>query len=290
MKFGVSIFSTHFSATPTEIAIEAERLGFESMFVSEHSHIPVDTQFALGGEVPMAYRSMFDPFVALGAAAAVTSKINLGTAICIVPQHDPINCAKAVSTIDQISNGRMIFGVGAGWNPPEMENHRVAFQDRFKITRERLAAMKQFWTQEEAEYDGDLVKITRSWQWPKPVQQPHPPILIAGAGPNILKRVVALGNGWLPVFATEWHDSLAGKLNSLDALPEINAETRRLEEEAGVARTSISAMGLPPEPKFIDFLEEHGVERMVLNLPNDNRDAAFEQMHAHADAIAAYQK
>ncbi|MDA0338349.1 MAG: TIGR03619 family F420-dependent LLM class oxidoreductase, partial [Proteobacteria bacterium] len=183
MEFGVSIFPTQFSAQPAELAVEAEKLGFESFFVSEHSHIPLSTDFALGGEVPMAYRSMYDPFVALGTAAAVTKTIKLGTAILIMPQRDPINCAKSISTLDRVSNGRVVFGIGAGWNPPEMENHGVAFENRFKITRERIEAMKQFWTEEEAEYHGDLVDISRSWQWPKPVQTPPPPILIAGAGP-----------------------------------------------------------------------------------------------------------
>ena len=255
MKFGVSLFPTHFSASPVELAKMAEGLGFESFFVSEHSHIPVDTDFALGGEVPMGYRSMFDPFAALGAVAAVTDTIKIGTAICIIPQHDPINCAKAISTLDQLSGGRVLFGVGAGWNPPEMENHGVAFSNRFKITRERLEAMKALWTEEEAEYQGELVSFSRSWQWPKPIQTPYPPILVAGAGPNILKRVVALGNGWMPVLAPEWHESMAGKLNSLEALPGKVAEARRLEEAAGKAKTSITAMGLAPEPKYIDTLE-----------------------------------
>ncbi len=119
----------------------------------------------------MGYRSMFDPFVVLGAVAAVTSTIKLGTAICIVPQHDPINCAKAVATLDQLSNGRFVFGIGSGWNAPEMENHGVAFADRFKMTRERIEAMKALWTEDEAGYSGDLVNIARSWQWPKPVQR-----------------------------------------------------------------------------------------------------------------------
>jgi len=195
MKFGVSIFPTHYSAGPAEIAAEAERLGFESFWVSEHSHIPVATEFPFADTVPDDYRSMFDPFVALAAAATATTNIRLGTAICLITQHDPINCAKAVATLDQISGGRFEFGIGAGWNPPEMENHGVRFEDRFKMTRERMEAMKVFWTSDEAEYHGDLVNITKSWMWPKPVQNPYPPILIAGAGPNILKRVINQGDG-----------------------------------------------------------------------------------------------
>jgi len=290
MDFGVSIFPTHFSAGITELAIEAEKLGFESLFVSEHSHIPVDTDFALGGEVPMGYRSMYDPFVAMGAAAAVTSQIRLGTAILILPQHNAINCAKAISTVDQISGGRAVVGIGAGWNPPEMENHGVAFKDRFKATRERIEAMKLLWTEEEAEYHGDLVTITRSWQWPKPVQKPHPPILLAGSGPNIVKRVVALADGWMPVFAPQWDESLRGKLVPLDDLPDLRAQARQLEEEAGRGRTTITAMGLAPTPQYIDTLMENGVERMVLNLPHDAPDAAFEQLHKHAEATAAYRR
>ncbi|MBI1182320.1 MAG: TIGR03619 family F420-dependent LLM class oxidoreductase [Alphaproteobacteria bacterium] len=288
MKFGVSIFVTHFSAGPAEIAVEAERLGFESLFVSEHSHIPVDTQFALGGDVPMAYRSMLDPFVALGAAAAVTRTITLGTAICILPQHDPIHCAKAVSTLDQVSGGRIVFGIGAGWNPPEMENHGVAFGNRFKVMRERAEAIRRLWTEDEAEYHGDFVDFSRSWQWPKPLQKPHPPILVAGAGAGVIKRAVGYGDGWMPVIASQWHESMRGKMTPLHELPMMVAEQRQLEEAAGRGRTSITALGLPPTAEFIDALEENGVERMVFGLPHDGREQAFAQLQAYADAISAY--
>ncbi len=288
MKFGVSIFVTHFSAGPAEIAAEAERLGFESMFVSEHSHIPVDTQFPLSDSVPMAYRSMLDPFVALGAAAAVTKTIKLGTAICILPQHDAIHCAKAVSTLDQVSGGRIVFGIGAGWNPPEMENHGVSFGTRFKVMRESVEAMKRLWTEEEAEYQGEFVRFSRSWQWPKPVQTPHPPIIVAGAGAGVLKRAVGYGDGWMPVLTPQWHESLRGKMTPLQELPEMVAEMRQLEEAAGRGRTSITALGLPPTAEYIDTLEENGVERMVFGLPHDGREQAFDQLQAYADAIAGY--
>ncbi|MBQ73931.1 MAG: LLM class F420-dependent oxidoreductase [Gammaproteobacteria bacterium] len=288
MKFGISYFATHMGADPAELAIDIERLGFESYFVSEHSHIPVDTDFPLADEVPMPYRSMFDPFLSLAAAAAVTKRIKLGTAICIIPQHDPVNLAKTISTLDQISNGRAILGIGAGWNPPEMENHRVAFADRFRITRERIEAMKELWTKEEAEYAGKLVNITRSWQWPKPVQQPYPPILVAGSGANIIKRCVDLGDGWMPVFAIQWHESLRNKQTPLDDLPEMAAELRRRAEEAGKPRPTITAMGLPPTPEYMDLLEEHGVDRLMLGLPPEGKELAFETLESHAQAVSAY--
>lgn len=288
MKFGISLFPTHFSASPTESAVEAERLGFESFFVSEHSHIPLDTEFPLADEVPMPYRSMYDPFVAMAAMAAVTKTIKVGTAITIIPQHNPINCAKAIASIDHMSGGRVLFGVGAGWNPPEMENHGVAFEDRFKFMRESIEAMKQFWTQEEAEYHGELINISRSWQWPKPVQQPHPPIIVAGSGPNILKRCVSLGDGWMPIFVADWHESLEGKMVNFNKLPEYNAELRRLEEAAGKPKTQITAMGLPPLPEYLDGLEENGVERLVLTIPPDSPEAGREALQAYADTVAAY--
>lgn len=288
MKFGISLFPTHFSANPVDAAVEAEKLGFESFFVSEHSHIPLDTDFPLSDDVPMPYRSMYDPFVAMAAMAAATKTIKVGTAIIIVPQHHPINCAKAIASIDHMSGGRVLFGVGAGWNPPEMENHGVAFKDRFKFMREALEAMTELWTQEEAEYHGELVNITRSWQWPKPAQKPRPPIIIAGSGPNILKRCVEMGDGWMPIFVADWHESLEGKMVNFNKLPEYNAELRRLEEAAGKPKTQITAMGLPPTPEYLDILEENGVERLVLTIPPDNPEAGFEALQGYADAVAAY--
>ena len=288
MQFGVSIFATQHSATPGEVAVEAERLGFESFFVSEHSHIPLSTQFPLGDSVPMVYRSMYDPFVALAAAAAVTSRILLGTAICIVPQHDPVNCAKAISTLDQVSGGRVVFGIGAGWNPPEMENHRVAFADRFAVMRERVLAMKCLWTQEEAEFQGRHVQLSRAWQWPKPVQSPHPPVLVAGAGPRVLERAVGYGDGWMPVLADAWDESLRGRMTPLAELPAMMAQQRQLEAKYGRGRTTITAMGLPPEPKYIEQLAGLGVERMLLGLPSEPRPVVFEQLQAYASAIAPW--
>jgi probable F420-dependent oxidoreductase len=288
MDFGVSMFPTPTSAGPAEIAAEAEKLGFESFFVSEHSHIPVTTQFPLADEVPMGYRSMFDPFVSMAAAATVTEKIKLGTAIIIAPQHNAINFAKAISTLDQISNGRIELGIGAGWNPPEMENHGVAFTDRFKATRETLEAMVELWTNDEAEYHGDIVNFSKSWQWPKPVQDPHPPIYIAGSGPNILKRVVAMGQGWMPIFQMNWDDSLIGVQTNYHALADDVAELARLTEEAGKPKTKITAMAIPPLPEFVDYLSSNGVERMMLNLSHESRDEAFEQLNTYADMIKQY--
>jgi probable F420-dependent oxidoreductase len=288
MKFGVSIFPTHYSAGPAEVAAEAERLGFESFWVSEHSHIPVDTEFPFADEVPDDYRSMFDPFVSLGAAAAVTDQLRLGTSICLVTQHDPINCAKAVATIDQISAGRFEFGIGAGWNPPEMENHGVAFANRFKMTRERLEAMKRFWTQDEAEYHGDLVDITRSWMWPKPVQSPYPPVLIAGAGPNILKRVISQGDGWMPFVVSSWNQSMHHRMTSLGQFAEQVRELRRMSAELGLPRKTISVKGLAAVPSDIDAMEALEIDRMILPLPQAGRDEVFEVLDSHARAVANY--
>ena len=288
MKFGISIFSTEHGMQPDEMAKKAEALGFESFFVSEHTHIPLSTDFPLGDEVPLVYKSMYDPFVAMAAAAAVTSTIRVGTAICILPQHDVFNCAKAIATIDQLSGGRVSFGVGAGWNPPEMEHHGVAFADRFAVTRESLEAMRRLWEDDVAEYHGEHIRFEKSWAWPKPVQQPGPEVLLAGAGPSILKRVARLADGWMPVFAMQWHDSLVGRQTPLESLPEAQ---QTLKEQAGklgrpVAR--ISAMGLAATPEYIDYLMAHDVDRMVLTVPNEDAGVAEDILNQYASATAPY--
>ena len=288
MKFGISIFSTATGMPPHLAAKKAEKLGFESFFVSEHSHIPVSTNFPLGDEVPRIYKSMYDPFVALASAASVTSTIKLGTAICILPQHNPINCAKSLATIDQISRGRVVFGIGAGWNPPEMLHHGVRFSDRFSVTQESVEVMKAFWSEEEAEFHGKHFDIQPSWMWPKPVQSPYPELSLAGAGPNILKRAIKIAGGWMPVFAMQWHDSLAGKQTRLESLAEDQQTLRALEDVMGKPKTIISAMGLPPTRQYIDYLLEHDVERMILTAPNEETSICEDTIDHYSQAISAY--
>ncbi len=228
MKYGFTYFPTPDSARPDRVAVEAERLGFEAMFVPEHSHMPVDTPWPFGPEVPMMYKSILDPFVSLGAAAAVTEKIKLGTAIALITQRDPFNCAKEIATLDQLSNGRVILGIGAGWNEPEMENHGTDPKTRFRLMRERVEAMKQLWTQDEAEYHGRHVDFAPTWQFPKPVQKPHPPILVGGAGENVIKRVVAYGDGWLPALTVQFDESFRGRMTPVSELPLFVEEMRSL--------------------------------------------------------------
>lgn len=284
MKFGVVLFPTDYSIPVARAAAEAERLGFESFWVPEHSHIPVDTDFPLADEVPRNYRSMFDPFVALAAAAAVTERIGLATGICLVTQRDPFNCAKEVATLDQISGGRVIFGIGAGWNEPELRNHGTDPSTRFRLMRERVEAMKALWTHDEAEYHGSLVDFGPTWQWPKPVQKPHPPILIGGTRPSVLRRVVAYGDGWLPV---------PGVLDprDTDPLAELEgqiAELGRLADAAGRSRPSVTVFGLPPDVATLERLAKLRVERVVLGLDSVPAPEAIERLEEHADAVSAF--
>ncbi|MFT7219036.1 MAG: putative F420-dependent oxidoreductase [Candidatus Azotimanducaceae bacterium] len=288
MEFGISAFMSDVGMQPFELASKAEALGFESFFVSEHTHIPLSTNFPIADEVPKIYKSMYDPFVAMAAAASATTKIRVGNAICILPQHDVFNCAKSIATIDHISGGRVTFGIGAGWNEPEMENHGVAFKDRFAVTKESLEAIKLLWTQDVAEYHGKHINFDPCWTWPKPSQAPYPELLLAGAGPSILKRTARLADGWMPVFAMEWHESLAGKQSPLDNLAQDRQTLRELDEQLGKTKTSISAMGLPAVAKRIDYLMEHDVERMILSVPNDSREMADEYLNQYASVISEY--
>ena len=192
MKFGVAIFPTDYSISMTELAPAAEQLGFESLWVAEHSHIPTSRLSAWpgGSELPKQYFHTLDPFVALTAAALASRTLRVATGICLVVQRDPIHTAKQVASLDHISNGRFLFGVGAGWNREEMADHGTDFDTRFRLMRERVEAMKAIWTQDEAEYHGELVNFDPMWCWPKPVQKPHPPVLLGGSGP---KRAAAGG-------------------------------------------------------------------------------------------------
>lgn len=284
MKFGISMFPTDQSARPSEVAREAEARGFYAFWVSEHSHMPVSTNFPLGGEVPREYASMLDPFVALMDAAAATEKILLGTAIVILPQHDPINCAKAVSTLDLLSNGRMILGIGAGWNEPELINHGTDPSTRFKLMRERVEAMRAIWTREEAEYHGDLVDLSPLWQWPKPLQKPHPPVLIAGASPRVIERVARYGDGWLPVVIPEANEISPGRMTPIAELQAMIPRMHELAEAQGRPRPRVVVSGFLTEESLAIY-SELGVESVSLRVPSGSFDEVRAAMDEAEEAI-----
>jgi len=200
MKHGVAIFATDEGIAPAELAREAEALGFESLFFPDHTHVPASRTSAAprGGELPREYSRLLDPFVALTAAAAATTTLRVGTGLCLVVERDPIVTAKAVATLDLLSGGRFLFGVGAGWNLEEMQNHGTDPSRRFALMRERVEAMKVIWTNDEASYSGQFVHFEGIWSWPKPMQKPHPPVMIGGNGPRVIERVLAYGDEWLP--------------------------------------------------------------------------------------------
>jgi len=266
MKFGISMFTTDRSAGPAEVAREVEARGFDSFWVSEHSHIPLFSQPPFEGFDHRMYSSMLDPFIALSAAAAVTSRIKLGTAICLVTQHDPFNCAKSVASLDRISNGRVLFGIGAGWNEEEMRNHGTDPAHRFRLMRERVEAMKVLWSEDEAEYHGSLVNFDPVWQWPKPTTHPHPPIIIGGAGPNVLKRVLSYGDGWLPVVVSALPEEMRGRQTPMEEFVEMVPALRRMAEEAGRPRPSVSVTGMTVDPQVCSTFNRIGVDRMILRV------------------------
>jgi probable F420-dependent oxidoreductase len=199
--FGIVTTCTHYSIQPAELGRWAEAHGFESLWFAEHTHIPTSrkTPFPLGGELPDYYKEPFDPFIGLTAAAAVTSKLKLGTGVCLVTEHNPINLAKTVACLDRVSNGRFLFGIGAGWNAEEMADHGVEFKDRWKVTRERILAMREIWTKDVAEYHGKFVNFDPMWCWPKPVQEGGPPVLIGAQSKWVPNRIAEYCDGWLPL-------------------------------------------------------------------------------------------
>ena len=277
MKFGISQFPTDTSARPAQVAREAEARGFCAYWVSEHSHMPLDTDFPLADTVPREYASMLDPFVALASAAQATEQIRLGTAIVILPQHDPINCAKAVATIDVLSGGRMLFGIGAGWNEPEMRNHGTDPRSRFKLMRERVEAMKALWTQEEAEYHGDMVSFDPVWQWPKPLQKPHPPIFVAGAHPRVIQRVARYGDGWLPVVIPQANAISPGRMTPLDEFKSMVPRMNELAAAAGRPKPKVVAAGYLDAESY-EVYRDLGVESLSFRVPSDGFDAVRRAM------------
>jgi len=264
LKFGVAIFPTEYSISIVELAKAVEDAGLESLWVTEHTHIPAsrESPWPGGPELPKQYWHTLDPFVALTAAAGVTRNLKLATGVLLLPEHDPIVTAKSVASLDLLSEGRFILGIGGGWNREEAANHGAPWGLRWKLMRERVEAMKAIWTEEDAEYHGDLVSFDPVWSWPKPVQKPHPPILLGGSGPKALERVVRYADGWMP-----------NRGAILERIPEL----RRLAEEAGRGPISVSTYP-KADPAELDRLVEAGVERAIYYVPSDDRDSALRKL------------
>jgi probable F420-dependent oxidoreductase len=277
MDIGVCIFNTDYAIRIDELAKAAEQRGFESLWVPEHTHIPTSrrTPFAGGGELPKEYRHTLDPFVALATAASVTTRLKVGTGICLVIERDPIVTAKEVASLDFVSNGRFLFGIGRGWNAEEMENHGTVFKTRSKVMRERVLAMKEIWTTDEAAFHGEFVNFDKIWSWPKPVQRPHPPVLLGGEGPLTYQRIVEYGDGWFP----RGRNAAA----IVPGLKELHERARRAGRDP--KSLSVSIFGATTDEATLDQYRGAGVTRAILRLPSEGRETVLPLLDRFAKLI-----
>jgi probable F420-dependent oxidoreductase len=280
MRVGAFYFPTDYGIDVAELAQALEDRGFDSLFVCEHTHIPVSrrTPFPGGGELPKRYVHTHDPFVALSFAAAATKKLMLGTGVCLIPQRDPIVTAKTVASLDRLSGGRFVFGIGGGWNVDEMENHGARHATRFKLMRERVLAMKALWTEEDASFHGEMVNFDPVWCYPKPAQRPHPPILLGGETDHTLKRVVEFCDGWFPRTRAGFEPAEAvGRL-------------RRAAEQAGrdFATLSITVFGAPVKEDALAGYEKAGIGRALFGIPDASRDEILQLLDKWAPLAAKH--
>jgi probable F420-dependent oxidoreductase len=280
MKIGVTMFATDQAIAPTELARAAEERGFHSLYLPEHTHIPTSrkTPAPTGdAELPEEYRRTLDPFVALGAAAAVTSRIRLGTGVCLVAQRDPIVTAKAAATLDHLSGGRLVLGIGYGWNREEMRSHGVDPRVRRELVREKMLAMQRLWSADEAAFNGEHVRFEASWSWPKPRQRPRPPVLLGGAaGPTLFAHIAEYGDGWMPIGG-------AGVSAALPALQRAVADAGR-----DPAALMLVLLGTIPEPRKLDYYASIGVTEVALRLPPAPADVVLRVLDDHARLCAPY--
>jgi probable F420-dependent oxidoreductase len=277
MKFGAVMFPTEYAIAPDELARALEDRGFESVWFPEHTHIPASRQspWPGGGTLPKEYWSAYDPFIALMAAGAATRNLRLGTGICLVIERDPIVTAKEVATLDRLSGGRVLFGIGGGWNAEEMENHGTAFKTRWRLLRERVLAMKEIWTKPEPKFEGEIVRFDKIWADPKPIQKPHPPILIGGDGATTFDRVVEFGDGWMPI--------LRPNQNPVPRIPELRERLTKAGRDPKSA--PVSLFFAPPKKEALDAIESAGVERAIFGLPSEPRDGVLPRLDAYAKLI-----
>ena len=274
MEFGLTMFATDFAMRPDELAREVEARGFDSLWLPEHTHIPTSRRspWPGGPDLPREYWHTHDLFVALAMAAAATKTLKVASGICLLVERDPITTAKAVATLDHLSGGRFLFGIGGGWNAEEMEHHGTTFKTRWKLLRERVLAMKKIWTEDAAAFDGEFVKFEPIWSWPKPVQKPHPPILLGGHGRKVLERVVDYCDGWMPIVART--GDLAADLRTL----------RDLAQQAGRDPHGlvVTVFGAPAEAPTVQRYGELGVQRVIFGLPSAGRDTVLPLLDRYA--------
>jgi probable F420-dependent oxidoreductase len=278
MRVGVFYFPTDYGIRVDELARALEDRGFGSLFLCEHTHIPVSRRspFPGGGELPRRYSHTDDPFVALAFAAAATKSLLIGTGVCLIPQRDPIITAKAVASLDRLSNGRFVFGIGGGWNVEEMENHGAHYPTRFKLLRERVLAMKALWTAEEASFAGEMVRFDPVWLYPKPVQRPHPPILLGGETDHTLRRVVEFCDGWFPRAGAGFDPAVA------------MARLKRAAEGAGrdPAGMQVTVFRAPADAAALARYAEAGIGGALLEVPDLDRDGILRRLDELAPLTA----
>jgi probable F420-dependent oxidoreductase len=277
MKIGLMMFPADYAIRPDDLAREAEARTFDSLWFPEHTHIPTSRRspWPGGGELPQEYWHTHDPFVALGMAAAVTTQLKVGTGICLLIERDTITTAKEVATLDFLSNGRFLFGIGGGWNVEEMGHHGTVFKTRWKKLREQIAAMKTIWTEDAAEYHGEFVNFEPIWSWPKPVQKPHPPILLGGHSPQVLQRVVDYCDGWMPI---------GGRAAAL--LADLQRLRQLAEQKGRDPRTvSVTVFGAPADAAVLEQYRAAGIERVSFGLPPAGRDKVLPLMDRYAAVV-----
>lgn len=278
LAHGIMMFPTDYAIDPATLAKEVEDRGFDSLWFPEHSHIPTSRQspYPGGGDLPRMYIHTYDPFVALTAAAAATSTLKIATGICLVIQRDTIHTAKEVASLDRLSGGRFLFGVGGGWNREEMADHGTDPKTRMRLMAEQVKAMKELWTQEEAEFHGEFVDIERSWAWPKPLQEPHPPVYVGGMGPGVEDRVLDFGDAWLP--------QRVGPANIDEFEQRANALQQRAAD-AGRGPIPMSLFGAETSSEAIEGYRRIGLERAIYGVSSADRDTVLKELDELATLV-----
>ena len=279
--FGLLIFATDYSVRPDVLAREAEAHGFESLFFPEHTHIPASRRspWPGGADLPKHYWHSHDPFVGLTMAASVTTSLKVGTGIALVTERDPILMAKQAATLDFLSNGRLLLGVGAGWNAEEMEHHGVKYADRWKVLRERILAMRELWTKDEAEFHGDFVDFEKSWAYPKPRQAGGPPVLMGASSKYVYKRIAEYCDGWFPIYADQSRTAASGAVDYAQGI----ARTREEWDAAGRdGAPNFSIFGVGPSAPAVEGLIEDGFDRVIFALPSEDADTVLPMVEKYA--------